>query len=51
MSTLLSTAYLGNIQYYTKLISGEAEIDLWKITANRATATDAMCLPPMESVR
>ena len=30
MSTLLSTAYLGNIQYYTKLISGEAEIDLWE---------------------
>lgn len=25
---LLSTAYLGNIQYYTKLISGQAVIDL-----------------------
>ena len=30
MSMLLSTAYLGNVQYYTKLISGEAEIDLWE---------------------
>lgn len=30
MMALLSTAYLGNIQYYTKLISGEAEIDLWE---------------------
>ena len=25
---ILSTAYLGNVQYYTKLLSGRAQIDL-----------------------
>ena len=27
-TVILSTAYLGNVQYYTKLLSGRAQIDL-----------------------